>query len=180
MGSAAVTSERGQHPVSGLRAGDTAQERRGLGWAGSEFSRALGLFPPHPHPRRHPHGRGPGWCDMQTYPWRSATDQAATSAGASWVPLAGGRADGGMGAASACTLCWAHCRCEVATGDDGAPSWLSSRPPHSAGPGRSTPPPSRSVAGAAGIRVQVTCGFTQYPQWLPPPPSGRRGNAVPQ
>lgn len=60
MGSAAVTSERGQHPVSGLGAGDTAQERRGLGWAGSEFSRALGLFPPHPHPRRHPHGRVPG------------------------------------------------------------------------------------------------------------------------
>lgn len=56
-GSAAVTSERGQHPVSGLGAGDTAQERRGLGWAGSEFSRALGLFPTHPHPRRHPHGR---------------------------------------------------------------------------------------------------------------------------
>lgn len=156
-------------------AGET---RPGLGWLGVlESARFIPTPPPPPPPSA---WQGPGWCDMQTSPWRSATDQAATSAGASWVPLARGRADGGMGAAPACTLCWAHCRCEVATGDDGAPSWLSSRPPHSAGPGRSTPPPSRSVAGAAGIRVQVTCGFTQHPQWLPPPPSGRRGNAVPQ
>lgn len=47
-------------------------------------------------------------------------------------------------------------------------------------PGGARLPPAAAVAGATGIRVQVTCGFTQYPQWLPPPPSGRRGNAVPQ
>lgn len=178
MGSAAVTSERGQHPVSGLGAGDTAQERRGLGWLGVlESARFIPTPPPPPLPSA---WQGPGWCDMQTSPWRSATDQAATSAGASWVPLAGGRADGGMGAAPACTLCWAHCRCEVATGDDGAPSWLSSRPLTLQAPGGARLPPAAAVAGAAGIRVQVTCGFTQHPQWLPPPPSGRRGNAVPQ
>lgn len=81
-------------------AGET---RPGLGWLGVlESARFIPTPPPPPPPSA---WQGPGWCDMQTSPWRSATDQAATSAGASWVPLAGGRADGGMGAAPACTLC---------------------------------------------------------------------------
>lgn len=174
-----MTPERGQHPVSGLRAGDTAQERRGLGWAGSEFSRALGLFPPHPHPRRHPHGRVPGGVTCRRPPGGQPLTRRPPLPEPAGSLLPGGELMGG----------WAQHPPAPSAGPTAGVRWrreTTAPPPGSPlgplilqAPGGARLPPAAAVAGAEGIRVQVTCGFTQYPQWLPPP-SGRRGNAVPQ
>lgn len=111
---------------------------------------------------------------MQTSPRRSATDEVTTSAGASWVPLAGWRADGEMGPAPSCTVCWSRCRCEVVTGDK-APLGHSAPPPGPApgplfgpltlqSPCRARLSPAPTVAGPHG---DPGPGYL----WLHPTPS---------